>query len=140
MGRRTVHLDLALGPILVVGAAGVEALHLAVEVSEDGDRVHRCALVLEGAHRELAVRRHSHLLAELAEARRGRRADGWVEASVVQRRLDLSTSLLHLYTHRARAQVRKAGLPEGHDVIEVRGERGARQLRLGVAARVIARS
>lgn len=109
-------------------------VHLALRVSEDGDRVHQCTLVLDGARHDLTVRRHTHLLVELADARRDDPDDGWVEASVVQRRLGLSPSQLHLYTHRARAQVRAAGLPEDRMAIEVRGERGARQLRLGVGA------
>ncbi|MEN0062120.1 MAG: FHA domain-containing protein [Myxococcota bacterium] len=109
---------------------------LILEVSADGDRIYRCALQVGGAERELTVRRHTHLLVELADARLASPDDGWLEAAMLRRRLSLSSSQLHLYTHRARAQLREAGLPHDRLAVEVRGMRGSSLLRLGLRAQI----
>lgn len=117
-------------------ASDDDHVELVLEVSQDGERIHRCSLVLGGAQHELSVRRHSHLLLELADAKQHGTSEGWVEDIAVRRRLGLSTSQLYLHTHRAQAQLRAAGLPEDRCVLETRGQRGARQLRLNVTVDV----
>lgn len=115
-----------------------EAVRLTLEASADGDRVYRCVLQVGSSRHVVKVRRHMHLLLELAEAQQRHRKpdDGWVAATVLVRRLGVSPNQLHVYTHRAASQLHDAGLPEGRVLIETRGERGNRQLRLGVAARI----
>lgn len=113
-----------------------ERAWLTLEVSQDGERVHRCTLVLADEVHDMSVRRHTHLLLELADARVHGPEDGWVAASLLRRRLGLSPSQLHLHTHRALDQARQAGLPDRCPLIETRGERGARQLRLGIRVEI----
>ena len=111
-----------------------EFVQLGFVVSPDGDRIHRCVLVLGRKSHELRVRRHTHLLLDLAEARLAEPEGGWVLVPHVQRRLRISMRQLYTYTHRAQVQLVEAGLPSTCTAVEKRGERGARELRLGVAA------
>ena len=112
-------------------------LRLELVVSSDGDEVRRSVLVHGQQRQELRVRRHTHLLLELVEARLSDVAaglpaadQGWVDAQVLCRRLGLTPSLLHLRTHRARAQLDEAC--EVGRIIEDRGERSRRQLRIAI--------
>ena len=111
---------------------------LAFVVSPDGDEVRESSVVVGGVCRKLVVRTHMHLLVALAEARlEGVRAgqplaeQGWLDAGVVCRRANLPPELLAKHTYRARCQLARAGVVDVHRLIEVRGQRGRRQLRLG---------
>jgi len=114
--------------------AEAAAIRLALASSDDGERIHRCTLWLGREQRALSVRRHTHLLLELAEARAAEPDGGWIAASSVCRRLGLSRHQLAVYSHRATRQLIEAGLPPDQVVIEKRGERGRRELRLSMAA------
>ena len=103
-------------------------LLMSFEVSPDGDVIRSCRAGPPGRQRELSVRRHTHLLLELADAHR--HGDGWVQDQVLLRRLSLTRNQLHLLTHRARQQILDAGVGAAEPVIEVRGQRTQRQLRL----------
>ena len=114
-------------------------LKLELTISPDGDEIRHSAVVVGGARRTLRVRRHTHLLLELGEARMSDAVaglpepeQGWLDVELLCRRLGLSPSLLHLWTFRARAQLAMAGIPHPMEVIEDRGERARRQLRLGI--------
>lgn len=98
-------------------------------ISPDGDEIRRCFVGSPREERGLSVRRHTHLLLELAEAHADR-SEGWVDDQVLMRRLSISRNQLHLLTHRAKSQLQSTGLLLPEPVIETRGERSARQLRL----------
>ena len=131
----TVHLPSTLNQELSQTATDTDdRVRLGFVASPDGDRIHRCVLHLGRERRELRIRRHTHLLLDLAEAKVAEPHGGWVVVSRLQRRLRISMRQLYVYTHRAKAQLVQAGLPTTFTAIENRGERGARELRLGLAA------
>ncbi|MEN0063198.1 MAG: FHA domain-containing protein [Myxococcota bacterium] len=117
-----------------------EAPPVALElvISANGDEILRSCLISVRDRRELRVRRHTHLLLELAEARvadansdLAESERGWVDTNLLRRRLGLSAQQLYVQTFRARAQLEDAA-PASRSLLEVRGEYGRRQLRLGI--------
>lgn len=110
-------------------------------VSSDGDAVLSAFVALGGERRALAVRSHTHLLLALAEARLADlQSDklpdeqGWLAAARACQRSGLEPHLLATYVHRARRQLAEAGMEDAQGLIEDRGRRDKRQLRLGPIA------
>lgn len=138
-GRWTIHLPAnLLGGSMCTSdeTASLNGLRMRFVISANGDEIRRCLVGPAHDERELRVRRHTHLLLELADAWLRDRSDGpatergWVEDHVLLRRLGLAREQLHLLTHRARGQLRDCGAAAFEPIIDSRGERAQRQLRL----------
>ena len=112
-------------------------LVLRFEVSRDGEHV-ALALVREGAQVELDARVHQLLLLALARSRLAdatnpdlpRSEQGWVYREDLPRMLDgVELDRVHLWIHRARKQLAKAGVRDAAGIIERRAS--GTQLRIG---------
>lgn len=134
------------------GSAETEALPTAVHpelhlwTTANGEELLRCALVIEGVRQELTVRTHLALLLTLAEQRlrdaeRGSPADdqGWLSVDALYRQVPVAPHLLAMYLHRCRRQLAEAGLLFTDGVLEARGRRPHRELRIGLLRPVLHR-
>lgn len=122
-----------------IGSGGLLAEHLLrFHVSRDGEHV-ELSVVRGSAVERLEPRVHQFLLLALARERLRDAQNpalpvseqGWVYRDELARRLDVQASLIHLWNHRARKQLARAGILDAASIIERR--MGAAQLRIGAS-------
>lgn len=106
--------------------------------AQHGDELVRATLRHGPQPHDLTIRKPLLLLLILAQQRLHDEAQGkteieagWVSVDALCRQVPVPRHLLGTYVHRARRQLASAGAPTPERIVESRGRRDARQLRLG---------
>lgn len=114
-----------------------EELALEMLVDPRDEEVRAAVLVIDGARHELVVRKHLALLLTLAQQRvhdveQGFHEDdqGWIPTTALCRQVPVPAHLLAMHVHRVRRQLGEAGIQDADRIVESRGRRPHRALRL----------